>query len=259
MKGIIDKVVTWRYLIGPGKSTTERYLTNFQNSIRYPTEYYITAYRYFHLFLPKALRDHREYFQQEKRGFGEAAFHTMWYLLYQKYNFKNFLEIGVYRGQVMSLISYLAKIYNKSIDIYGISPFDKSGDEVSKYVDIDYIGDIFKNFEIFSLQRPNLTNAYSTDLAAMDLISSRYWDCIYIDGSHDYEIVVKDWSLCSQYTKEGGIIIIDDSALYTDYKPTPFSFKGHPGPSKAADEVDKSKFKEILKVGHNRVFQKLSI
>jgi hypothetical protein len=206
------------------------------------------------------LKQHKIFFSKEKRGFGEEAFHTMWFLLYKKFEFKNFLEIGVYRGQVMSLISLLAKIENKEIEIYGISPFNKSGDTVSSYLDIDYIEDIHKNFAEFNLTKPTLVNSYSTDEKALDLIKSKIWECIYIDGSHDYEIVLQDWKICSQNIKIDGIIIMDDSSLYTNFQNLSFAFKGHPGPSKVSDEVAKESinFKEILRVGHNRVFQRVN-
>jgi len=38
----------------------------------------------------------------------------------------SFLEIGVYRGQVLSLISLLAKLEQKHCDIAGISPFSSA-------------------------------------------------------------------------------------------------------------------------------------
>jgi hypothetical protein len=36
-----------------------------------------------------------------------------------------------------------------------------------------------------------------------------------------------------------------------------FATAGHPGPTRLAGEIDRKKFREILQVGHNRVFQKL--
>jgi Methyltransferase domain len=84
-------------------------------------------------------------------------------------------------------------------------------------------------------------------------------DMIYIDGNHDYEVVIKDWELCSSHTKKGGIIVLDDSALTTSFNPPPYAgTRGHPGPSRLAQEIDRSTFKELLQVGHNRVFQRLS-
>lgn len=245
------------YLVGSNSLRTKKHLDKWDNSLKNPKSYYIEAFKYFRLYLDKRLVNHRKYFQTEKRGFGEEAFHVLWYLLYNRFKFEAFLEIGVYRGQVMSLVALLAQINKRPIFIQGISPFDKSGDTVSKYLDINYIDDINKNFSMFSLPPPKLCNAYSTDKVATDLIKSREWDCIYIDGSHDYEIVLKDWDLCSENITLNGIIVIDDASLYTNFDNPFFAFKGHPGPSKVADRIASSTFKEILRVGHNRVFQRV--
>ena len=53
--------------------------------------------------LPFSIINHRVYFSKEFRGFGEEAFHSMWYLLLSEFKPKNCLEIGVYRGQIISL------------------------------------------------------------------------------------------------------------------------------------------------------------
>jgi hypothetical protein len=99
--------------------------------------------------------------------------------------------------------------------------------------------------------------AYSTDPAAVELISSRLWPLIYIDGNHDYEIALQDWNLCSRQVPSGGVIVLDDAGRGTSYNPPLFAFAGHPGPSRIAQEISSREFREILQVGHNRVFQKL--
>ena len=91
----------------------------------------------------------------------------------------------------------------------------------------------------------------------MDVIRSKKWDVVYIDGSHDYNVVKSDFGLCSSVLSSGGIIVMDDSALYTSFKPPIYSSGGHPGPSSVADEINRDVFKEILSVGHNRVFKKI--
>ncbi|MFZ4600498.1 MAG: class I SAM-dependent methyltransferase, partial [Terrimicrobiaceae bacterium] len=90
------------------------------------------------------------------------------------------------------------------------------------------------------------------------LISSHPWDAIYIDGNHDYEVAKKDWKHCAANVKIGGIIVLDDSGLSTSFRPPAFATAGHPGPSKLATEIDPRAFREILQVGHNRVFQRIA-
>jgi hypothetical protein len=222
-----------------------------------PSRFYLDCFRYFHSALPAELQQHRRYFTRTKRGFGEDAFHVMWFLLFREFRPRNFLEIGVYRGQVISLVSLLAKLHETTCDVHGVAPFSCSGDEVSKYpVHIDYFKDTLTNFEHFGLPPPSLLKAFSTDEPALGLIASRAWDMIYIDGNHDYPIAKSDWEACSRNLKPGGIIVLDDSAMTTRYEPPIFATGGHLGPSRVAAEIESGTFTEILQVGHNRAFQR---
>jgi hypothetical protein len=231
----------------------------WQRSLANPLDFYLKCFGFFHSDLPSILRQHREYFSTEGRGFGEDAFHVMWFLLLREFTPKHFLEIGVYRGQVLSLVSLLQQLNGTCGEVVGISPFLPVGDSVSRYNEgINYFEDTQSNFRAFALPEPRLLQAYSNDPKALDLIRSRRWDCIYIDGNHDYEVAIVDWDNAAHSVKRGGLIVLDDSALTTDFKPPRFASKGHPGPSRIAAEVDKSRFEEILRVGHNRVFQKLA-
>lgn len=230
---------------------------NFSDSLLNPGAYYRRAFQDFHHTVPVELKAHRSYFDGDRRGYGEDAFHTMWWRLVRKYKPENFLEIGVYRGQVISLVALLAKLEGIRCAVTGISPFSSAGDTVSKYrSDLDYRLDTLSHFKHFGLPEPTLINAYSTDPEALAVIASRQWDMIYIDGNHDYVIVMKDWEACSKAVKPGGIIILDDSGLSTSYQPPDFATGGHPGPSSVASEINPEYFREILQVGHNRVFQK---
>jgi hypothetical protein len=123
---------------------------------------------------------------------------------------------------------------------------------------VDYHADTVKNFAYFCLPTPALMKAYSTDPSAQGLIESRLWSAIYIDGNHDYEVARHDWELCTAHLQPGGIVVLDDAGLTTSYHPPLFATGGHPGPSRVAQEIDRRQFLEILQVGHNRVFQKIS-
>jgi len=208
--------------------------------------------------MPVFVQEHRFYFRQEQRGFGEDAFHAMWYELLREYRPKRLLEIGVYRGQVMSLWALVAKELNITSDINGISPFSSAGDAVSAYIDgIDYYDDVIANFNYFSLSLPNLHKGFSTDPEMVNVIKSKKWDLIYIDGSHDYDVVKSDFLLCGSMLSKNGLVILDDSAMNTDFRPPIYASSGHPGPSELAAQIDGKVFREILSVGHNRVFQKV--
>jgi hypothetical protein len=233
-------------------------LEDWGRSLSDPTGYYLDCVRYFHSpHFPEELKEHRRYFLKNQRGFGEDAFHVMWWMLFRKLRPEHFLEIGVYRGQTTTLAALLQRMLDIDGSVTGISPFSPAGDSVSHYqARLDYLQDTQLNFRAFDLPDPELLRAYSTDHIATERINQGAWDTIYIDGNHDYEIAKADWSACSANIKVGGLLVLDDSALGTAYRPPHFATSGHPGPSQLAKEIDTAEFREILCVGHNRVFQK---
>jgi hypothetical protein len=235
-------------------------LADWQRSLSDPSGYYCDCVRYFHgPEFPDFLKKHRLYFKQDRRGFGEDAFHAMWWLLFQKYRPSQFLEIGVYRGQTLSLASLLQQTMKISGQVVGISPFNPSGDQVSSYLKgINYLEDTLGNFAHFGLARPELIRAFSTDSVSVARISDNTWDAVYIDGNHDYEIAKADWDTCARFCAIGGVIVLDDASLSTDYIPLAFATGGHPGPSRVAAEIDPSRFREVLRVGHNRVYERVA-
>jgi len=233
-------------------------LEDSERSLSDPTGYYLDCVRYFHSSqFPDELKMHRAYFLEDQRGFGEDAFHVMWWMLFRKLRPNHFLEIGVYRGQTLSLAAMLQRELNITGHVTGISPFTPSGDAVSSYRnDVDYLADTKTNFAHFALAEPDLVRAFSTDSAARERVAQELWDAIYIDGNHDYEVARADWDLCAAHVAPGGIIVLDDSAMDTSYRAPAFATAGHPGPSQVAREVNRNEFHEILRVGHNRVFQR---
>jgi hypothetical protein len=234
--------------------------SSWPQSLRDPTAFYLDCLRFFHQKLPVELQQHRAYFYNvpsNRRGFGENSFHAMWYLLLQEFRPDTFLEIGVFRGQVISLVSLWARQRSLPCDIHGISPFSGAGDSSSNYRrDLDYFQDTLQNFEHFRLPQPQLHRMSSTDPEAQRLIASKAWAMIYIDGNHDYEAVRKDWEVCARSVRPGGLIVLDDAGLGTAYRPPISATAGISGPSQMAREIDRSQFPEVLQVGHNRIFQK---
>lgn len=233
--------------------------SDWKDSLGNPTNFYLNCFRFFHQRLPSELREHREYFTREGRGFGEDAFHVMWFLLFREFQPKNFLEIGIFRGQTLSLAALLSRRNGSACEVCGISPFSSAGDSVSRYTQsVDYYEDTLKNFRHFKLEAPQLVREFSTNPEAERFVASKNWDMIYIDGNHDYEVARKDWELCSRHARAGGVIVLDDSGLSTSFRPPAFATAGHPGPSRLAQEIDRTRFRELLQVGHNRAFQKIA-
>jgi len=221
-----------------------------------------SSYEYFNYFynfrLPKKYRRHREYFVQNQRGFGEDAFHAFWYVIFHHYNPHTCLEIGVYRGQVISLWNLLAEdLKIESCEIWGLSPLTQAGDNVSQYLDLDYELDILRNFEFFGLQRPKLMKVLSTSPGGVEFIKSCAWDLIYIDGSHDYQDVKNDFENSWSALRKGGLLVLDDSSLYLGYQPRIGRFAGHPGPSRLMKEILDRNVRHLMTVGHLNLLQKV--
>jgi hypothetical protein len=207
---------------------------------------------------PKLIRNHRLYFSKNGRGFGEDAMHGMWWMLLNEFRPKQLLEIGVYRGQTISLWQLVANSSNLKMEIWGISPLSSLGDEVSNYADLDYESDIQQNFKRFGLGTANLLRGLSTDAQSQAFVANTRWDLIYLDGSHDFEVVKHDFLLASGALENGGILVLDDASLFSDYQPPKGSFAGHPGPSLVAREISQHpSFLEIGTCGHNRIYKKI--
>jgi len=219
------------------------------------------AYRYltyyFHRRAPAFIREHRAYFSSEGRGFGEDVFHAMWWLIFLKYQPTRLLEIGVHRGQVISLWALIAKHLGLGIEVHGLSPFDGASDQGSRYDPaLDYERDVVTHFAHFGLSAPHLTKAYSDDEVGKAVIGGSAWDVVYIDGSHDYNVVRSDYLCAATSVRIGGLMIFDDAGLYGGYRPPLWAFRGHAGPSTVALEVDLSRFRRLGSAGHNVIFER---
>jgi hypothetical protein len=213
----------------------------------------------FYNLCPKKVQSHRRYFSKESRGFGEDAMHGMWWKIFHEFEPRRTLEIGVYRGQTISLWALIAQIREHPIDVWGVSPLNDSGDEVSDYVSIDYEQDIKANHAEFQLGEPNLVKGLSTELTVKEFVSENTWDVVYLDGSHDLEVVRQDLKLVSNSLKKGGLLVLDDASLYSNFEPPKYAFAGHPGPSTVAIELNQSDiFKPYGSCGHNRLFLKVT-
>ena len=82
---------------------------------------------YFYFHSKSFVRKHRNYFKTNKRGFGEDAFHGMWDFLFLNYKPKLILEIGIYRGQTLSLFNYLSDYYQLESEVWGVAPLTSAG------------------------------------------------------------------------------------------------------------------------------------
>jgi hypothetical protein len=212
----------------------------------------------FKMNVPKQMKKHREYFSRGGRGFGEDAFHAVWFRLFQIAKPVNCLEIGVYRGQTISLWALLGKSFGYGVNVWGISPLSEVGDRHSSYAKLDYAKEIHSNFEHFQLTQPTLIKALSSDHTAVTKIRDTIWDLVYIDGSHDYDVAKEDYENAKIGLKSGGYLVLDDSSLNTKYCPqVKNSTKGWPGPSRVFDEISPLDFEFVIGVGHLNLLQRI--
>jgi len=208
------------------------------------------------------LINHRTYIESNGLGFGEKPFHSLWneIIKLQKNNFK-FLEIGVYKGQILSLVKLLSDRYDKSVKYVGVTPLNNSGDKFSNYDNINYsviIESLFNHFNLKFNLNENIINGSSTSEDIKNKIREyNNFGLIYIDGCHDYDCVVSVILLIKEITKQNSIVVLDDSSCYKEIPEN--NFKGHIDVCNAIKDYleNDSNFIEILCVGHNRVFKRI--
>ena len=198
----------------------------------------------------KALRD---YVESNIFGFGERSFYWLFKLIAdtQVYDMK-FLEIGVFRGQILALM----RILKPKAQITGITPLDTTNDGVNHHWESDYAADIKKIHDDFNLEQPKIIKGLSTDPEVTSEASKTRWDVIYIDGGHAYEVAKYDISHYSSFVRIGGYLIIDDCAH--KYNLPDGMFRGIDAVSQAVDSLLPNEFyREVCSVVHIRVFQRI--
>lgn len=209
----------------------------------------------------KWLLDHR-LFAEHGYGCGDRAFHWLWHLLVGEMPQRfRFLEIGVYKGQVLSLIQLLANAWKKEVGITGVTMLsDYSGTgEFPKYEDRDYLADIKAYHDAFTLNfdPAMLVVGDSTAGWVVKKTTERApFDLVYIDGCHEYAFVKQDIENYASLVRPGGFLVMDDAACHT-HQPWGF-FQGIEPVSRAVqDTIEKdSQWEHVLTVVHNRVFRR---
>ena len=210
------------------------------------------------------LKEHRDWVTQNDFGYGNRAFHWMWHIIVRDLptQFK-FLEIGVFKGQIISLLSLLNKHHHKNGMVYGITPLSNAGDKYSKHPDVDYEEHIQRIYQQFNLDASDLglIEGLSND---PDIIETAKelgpFDVVFVDGCHDYEVVVSDIINYGEMLRIGGLMVIDDVNNHLNIPKglIRMDWLGLEDVSNAArDTIEKNKhFTELFAVGHNRVWRK---
>ena len=212
------------------------------------------------------LKNHRDFVVNYNWGYGNRAFHWMWNLLVQQAprNFR-FLEIGVFKGQTISLVSLLNKMMRKDGQVFAITPLNTSGDKYATHPDVDYEEAIATIYGQFGLDASDLTviEGYSNhDDVILTTRQSAPYDLVFIDGCHDYDVVVEDLTNYGDMVSIGGYLVVDDASNYLNIPDNLIraNWKGLEDVSRATrDVIEKDeRFTEVFAVGHNRIFKRIS-
>jgi predicted O-methyltransferase YrrM len=99
-----------------------------------------------------------------------------------------------------------------------------------------------------------LIHGLSNDSIVLKKLENEKYDLVCIDGDHQYEAVCNDIRNFSQKIEKGGFLVMDDASC--NIPGTKF-WKGHQSVSNACDEIKPHIFKNVLNVGHNRIFQRV--
>lgn len=206
----------------------------------------------------KELKAYRDWIEANAFGFGERCFLWMWNEIVNKMPDEfTFMEIGVFRGQILAIVSLLAERHGKKVRRIGITPLDTS----DGHWESDYEADIIRLHDVFNIKDDyELIRLDSTNPNAIKLASQNPPDVLYIDGGHTYEVVKSDLTHYLPILKVGGTLVIDDC---NNAIPMPWGyFQGIQSVSVAVDEVlpregSTEYWKHELNLVHNRVLTKL--
>jgi len=228
------------------------------------------------------LKAHRDWVEENSWGFGDRAFHYMWYLLLRDDILNRpcpqLLEIGVYKGQVISLWALIAERLRHPVAISGVSPFQggrarfadnrvlhRGAQLISRryredvrsanlYEDVGYRVAVQRIFDEFGLESGNLNllTGYSQDESVRAQFASRSFELIYIDGGHRYEEVTEDLNFYAAHVAPGGYLVVDDASCNL---PGRAFWKGHESVSRAVADWGAPGFVNVFNIGHNRVYR----
>ena len=193
------------------------------------------------------------------RGMGEDAFHWMWKLLVDAMPDPfRFMEVGVFKGQILSLVKFLADRTGKGAEIYGVTMLNRFAGTYPLHPDCDYYKEIVDLHAHFGQAPPELIVGDSThDEIHAQVEALPLFDMIFVDACHDYDFVAKDLVFYAPRIKRGGFLITDDSA---NNLRQPFGFfQGIDDVTKAVLTIIATdpQWEHVLTVCHDRVFRKV--
>lgn len=227
-------------------------------------EYNAFIYDYFthRVSINHLLNNHTNVVGQYNLGYGEPAFRYLWAVVFSQIpNNGKFLEIGVFKGSILALSQLICKELGITINTYGVTPLNNTGDKYSSYGFSDYEKDISFLYSLLEIPIDNsfIIEGLSTNSDIKNLIlDNGPYDILYIDGGHDYETVISDIELSTKILKKDGILVMDDASSMLNLPKNHRGFNGHAEVALAIrDKIDSdSTYTHLFACGHNRVWRK---
>ena len=202
----------------------------------------------------------RRYFENIG-GFAQNSWYVFWAAFIKELDIKNFLDLGVHVGQFSILPALLGKRCDKEFSIHMVSPFSGVVDKYSSYEQKDY-GQVFlQALADMIVDTCKFVTHYglSQDQKIKNKIKDIKFDLMYIDGSHDYDVVKQDIEFyVLQLLKPGGIVIFDDANFYIPYGRPEWEQQGYQDVVRAVTETmdGNSEFEHLFDLTHNRIFRR---
>lgn len=206
------------------------------------------------------LFDHRKWVVSNFWGFGDTCHWWMWKLLVDQLTsgFK-FMEIGVYRGAVLSLIARIAGYQSKEGYLYGVTPLKPTTDDYETYSESPngYQSDITYACRHWgNNNQPQLMVGMSYEPGVVaDAKMYGPFDVVYIDGGHTYECVAMDIFNYVPLLKPGGFLVMDDASWFLNFKPE--IWRGYESVGVAIQVYLERicRLRHLFAIGHNRIWQ----
>ena len=227
------------------------------------------------------LKRHRDWVEANRWGYGDRAFHYLWWLvlrdLARRFGRVRALEIGVFKGQTISLWALTARRLGLAVEITAVSPFAgnvapqprllrslrKRFDR--RYRAADALGNLHPNDDYLARNR-EIFAAFDLDFVPIRAIKGKSDDpsvlarlrgqaleLIYIDGDHSFEAVSSDIANYAPLVVPGGYLVMDDAACEL---PGVGFWKGVEAVSRAVRAIPALGFDNLINVGHNRVYRR---
>ena len=114
-------------------------------------------------------------------------------------------------------------------------------------------GPLFARFNL-DFQSVRWIRGYSQDPAVLAAVAADQFHIVYIDGDHAYEAARTDIASYAPKIARGGWLVMDDASFDL---PGKAFWKGYETVARACRQLPEMGFKNVLNVGHNRVFEKV--